>query len=279
MTFLNQYNDETIYLGPRGVDFRDLIYGLLKKGNLKPKYIKSLTTDESMEEFSKAFTSETADKYNNCEVFEQLGDLSANKFIVTYMYKRFPKLNCTKGVKVVARLRINYGSKQSFFKIAQDLGFWSFVSASRDERQRRMKPLLEDCLEAFLGCVECLLDERFRIGVGYAIVYDILESIFDDMSISLAYEDLYDPKTRLKELFDHHKAQLGQLKYREEKKGSITKSVVSQIIKKNVLVLGTGSASLKSDAQQKAAVMALKYLNSKGFTKPIPKIYTEFCKK
>ena len=37
-----------IYLGDRGEDFKRLITSLLKKGNLKQKYIDLLTTPENM---------------------------------------------------------------------------------------------------------------------------------------------------------------------------------------------------------------------------------------
>jgi hypothetical protein len=57
----------------------------------------------------------------------------------------------------------------------------------------------------------------FCEGVGYAIVYTILKSIFDNMNISLKYEDLYDAKTRLKELCDMYKTQLTNLNYKYEK--------------------------------------------------------------
>ena len=105
---------EIVYEWSRGSDFKKVIRDLLVKGKLKPEYIDALTNDENMKEYSKAFTAASADPMNNYEIFEQIGDLTANKFIVWYAYKRFPQLNCPLGVKVVARLRINYGARQSF---------------------------------------------------------------------------------------------------------------------------------------------------------------------
>merc|ERR1712127_565873 len=131
-------NIQGIYLGSRGKDFRDLIKQVLKKSKLKRKYVDILTDEESMKLYANAFTSDSVDEENNYQVMEQLGDLTGNKFIVTYMYKRFPQLKCSEGVKVAARLRINYGSKQSFAEISRKLGFWSFISANNDLRQRKM---------------------------------------------------------------------------------------------------------------------------------------------
>ena len=39
-------------------------------------------------------------------------------------------------------------SLQSFYKIAENLGFWPYISASVEERSKRMRPLMEDVLEA-----------------------------------------------------------------------------------------------------------------------------------
>jgi dsRNA-specific ribonuclease len=287
-TTMSSYDvKEGIYLGSRGSDFKELIVGLLKRGGLRSKYIKILTDESSMNIYNSAFTSELVDEDNNYQVLEQLGDLTGNKFIVWYMYRRFPHLKCAKGVKVVARLRINYGAKQSFSKISGDLGFWKFISAPYELRQRKMKPLLEDVFEAFLGATESILDDRIRIGVGYAIVYDILQSIFDDMDISLRYEDLYDAKTRLKELFDMYGDKLGSLVYKETKPDDITfcqifringgeyKSETQKKTCGKYILVGEGSASLKSDAQQVASANALKNMEHQGFIKQPPLLYRQ----
>ena len=287
-----------IYLGSRGADFKELIASLLRKGGLKSKYIKMLTDEEAMKIYGCAFTSELVDPDNNYQVLEQVGDLTGNKFIVNYMYERFPQLDCAEGVKVVARLRINYGAKESFCEIARKLGFWDFISATNDLRQRKMKPLLEDVFEAFLGATERILDKRKRVGVGYAIVHDILTSIFNEMDISLRYEDLYDGKTRLKELFDLHESSLGPLIYKEQKRDMITFSSVfrvkggkyqektdangnvtlnkKRIIGGQYIKIGEGSAALKADAQQNAAGAALETLKKQGWSKPIPRVYQRF---
>lgn len=289
-----------IYLGSRGSDFKALISSLLRKGGLKSKYIEIITDVEAMRIFGCAFTSELVDPDNNYQVLEQVGDLSGNKFIVNYMYERFPQLDCAEGVKVVARLRINYGAKESFCEIARKLGFWEFISATNDLRQRKMKPLLEDVFEAFLGATERIIDKRKRVGVGYAIVHDILTSIFNEMDISLRYEDLYDAKTRLKELFDMHENSIGPLVYKEHKNDMITCSTAfrvqggkytekvdqhgnASVNKKRIvggkyIKIGEGSAALKADAQQNAASAALETLNKQGWFKQVPTVYKKFNK-
>lgn len=282
-----------LYKGPRDINFINFIKGLLSYGNLKKKYINVITDENSIIEYSKAFThmSASTDKNFNYEIYEQLGDVTANGFIVWYMYRRFPQLNCVDGVKIVARLRINYGSKQSFSKIAEKLGFWKYISSEMEIRNTKKKPLLEDTFEAFLGATQYLLDKRIKLGVGYAIVYNILTTIFDKMPISLSYNDLYDAKTRLKETYDHFDKTYEPKYIETRNEDKLVFSNVyhgpknSKFIMNNNIkgpnpswnLIGTGIASLKADAQQKAAEQALITLAKINWVKPIPDIYKVFC--
>jgi len=288
-----------IYSGPRNASFKNMITNILKQSKLKQKYISELTDEKSLQIYDQAFTAASANPIKNYEIYEQIGDLTVNKFIVWYAYKRFPQLECPLGVKVVARLRINYGSRQSFSEIAEKLNFWPFISADEEERNRKKKDLLEDALEAFIGCTEQILDKKYRPGVGYGIVYDILSSIFDKIPMSLAYNDLYDAKTRLKELFDLHKDNLGTWTYIDTREELLAESKIYQVppgssnqpLKQQTgptkqdfilkpqpqwILLGSGKAAKKADSQQRAAEEGLKTLNSKGWIKEIPQEYHLF---
>ena len=302
-----------IYNGIRGQAFKSMISNILSRGRIKPKYIDVLTSVESLKQYDQAFTSSYLDKKNNYERFEQIGDVTANKFLIWYIYRRFPQLDCTEGVKVAARIKINYGSRAMFAPVADKLGFWPYISALTEGTERNVyyrntnkKDLLEDVFESFIGCTEYLLDKNFRIGVGYAIVYDILKSIYDEIDISLRYEDLYDAKTRIKETFDMYK-DLGSWQFievrekEENKEFGITKSYVYQVPLGNPntrpirvktgnkpdevvyqpqpgwVLLGTGTASRKNDAQQHAASQALINLKRKGWYKSPPSEYEYFC--
>ena len=170
-----------------------------------------------------------------------------------------------------------------FQKLGERLGFWDFISASVEDRGRKKKDLLEDCVEAVVGAIELLVDDNYRPGVGNAVAYEILCSVFNEITISLKYEDLYDAKTRLKELFDYNKDKLGKLSYektRDEESGLFTSRAVigSSICMSSDLVgvVGYGTATKLKDAEQKAAIHALAHLNRHGYSKPIPPEYRQF---
>ena len=271
-----------IYSGERGINFEDMIRGILKKGKLKEEYINRIITN-GKELYSQAFTHPTANPNNNYEPLELLGDSIVNCCIVWYLSRRFPQLNCQDGVKIIARLKINLVSKKIFADFGDQLNFWKYVSADTETRDTKMKKTLEDVFEAFFGATQKLIDSEIRMGVGYSICYNIITNLFDTLHISLKYVDLYDAKTRLKEVFDFFKETIGQIKYENERVERIQFVKVFRLYtdsrgKKQKILLGEGSAALKPDAQQKAATRALEYLNREGrFIKEVPEIYKKLC--
>jgi dsRNA-specific ribonuclease len=282
--------------GDRSDDFKIVLRKtLLLAKNLSHARIESILDSKSnMVEFSNAFTAASFDPENNYEYYEQLGDVSVNKFLVWYFYKRFPFLKCTKGVKVIARLKINYCSRQSFYEIAEKLGFWKFISADETEKLSKRKDLLEDSLESFVGVTEHIFDNMYRPGIGFVVVTEILTSIFDGFHISLSYESLYDAKTRLKELYDFerncnnssldlprsflHKNRIGNCTF------TTTRNEINQmfecIVFDSILgKIGNGCGAKKNVAEQSAATQALSFLNKKNISKDPPEEYKVFRNK
>lgn len=274
-----------LYHGPRDQSFKEVIVNTLRMGHIKQKYIDLLTDEEGMKLYSQLFTHSSYDPVKNYEFFEHLGDATANKCIVWYFSRRFPQIFCPEGVKISARLKINYGSRASFSPIADSLGFWPFISASVKSRGEDKKPLLEDTFESFIGGTEYLIDTRIRVGAGYSIVYDIIASIFDKKEVSLNFEELKDPKTRVKETFDYFKkprdslASIGVLEYTNVREDRFFTSRATRVEPSGKrTVLGTGRAPLQADAEQKAAEQAESTLKSMGYIKPVSGDYARFCK-
>lgn len=271
-----------VHLGDRGETFKKAVSKILEESKISAKYMQFLLSDKNIEKYHACFTSEFIDEDANYQVYEQLGDLTCNKFIGMYMYNKFPFLRCSEGVKIVARLKINYGAKQSFYEIGEQLGLWPFISAPIDLRNTKKKSLIEDVFEAFIGVTESILDQETKyIGIGFTVCYKILEKIFDTKTISLKYEDLYDAKTRLKELVDMYrndptrKLTIAYEEVYDETTQLTTSSVYRVINSNNKMRIGIGKAALLADAEQLASKEALKLLNHAGFIKPVPQIYED----
>ena len=278
-----------IYEGPRDDSFRNLISGLLHRSGMKKTYIEHLLGDEGMALYNTAFTAASANPVDNYEFLEQIGDMTANQFIVNYTYHKYPQLQTPQGVKIVARVRINHGSREKFAKLGEDLGFWPYISAEVAARESSKKDLLEDTFEAFCGATQWLLDQKIRVGIGYPIVYDLLSHIYDEMvPISLKYEDLFDAKTRLKELFDRAdvKNQVGDWQFLSDERNPDTRLTTSTLYvippgvrKKDERTrnkwypIASGSAAKKINAEQLAASEGIKWLRAKNYFKVVPKEY------
>lgn len=290
---------DEVTLGDRSVKFFNFIRHLLNKGNLKQMYINFLTDKDAMDMYAKAFTHPTADPDNNYEMFEKLGDATCNKAIVWYIYKKIPKLSSKpQGVMLLSRISHVLRSKDTFANIAMKLGFEEFISSGSmiikgGEMKRVMhvkrNSVLEDCFEAFFGVTEYLIDFRIREGVGFAIVQDVIKAVLDETPFpSIKYEDLFDPITRLKELFDFQKfilkdgtvSGLGSFKYID---GTVDetrqlKSVLVEYTDKmnQKKIIATGQGAIKDTAKEYAAEVALKYFKNIGFEKKPPYDYKDF---
>ena len=283
--------ENEFFYGDSGDNFIRLIVGLLRRAHMKRSLIEKILDKEGMEIYSRAFTHKTINEKDNYEFLEILGDATVNKSVIWYLSRRFPNLNCPDGVKVIARLKINLVSKKTFADFGMGLNFWNFVSCDRETKETKMRKTLEDVFEAFFGATELLIDQKIKQGSGYLICYNLIESLYNELDISLKYEDLYDAKTRLKELFDYFskvgtERPIGKLIYENERvqvdeQHRIQKVWISREIQgprgRQKQLMGEGNAALLPDAQQKAADVAIKFLNRQGYIKPVPEFYMTFC--
>ncbi len=293
--------EKGVYLGERKNDFKNFLNKIFENAKLQKEHISFLLNKENFIRFSNAFTCETVDVKNNYEYSEHIGDGFFNAFLVSYIYRKFPKFQSSECVKIVARLKINYVSKNELAKIAEDNGFWNYISADISTRQTKKKKLLEDTLEAFIGTVVQIMNEfkdeyitKYNLRIGYSIAEKILEYFFEKVVFSFKYEDLYDSITRLKELRDMLPKEIGTLETRFERKEQL---VTCQIVRTvnavyqtkqdgtsdfNKIVRGTGRqniiavsvASIQPDAEQKASEIAIETLRKEGLVKHPPRIYS-----
>ncbi len=286
---------QPIYHGPRGAEFRNIVHAFLKRGGLTQEHIGRLMDDSAMRIWGMVFTARCAHPTENYELYETLGDGVANNALVYYLVRRFPEINCPDGVPVLARLKINLVSKDTFRTLnEQHLGFWPYITAAEDTRQRQQKSLLEDTFEAAMGALVWMVDDRIYQGAGFAIAYNIIESLFNTMTISLSYDELFDAKTRLKEMVDAFKMRgpsfngrrlppIGDIEYRRADRrpdGSHSVSIyrVESRTPKQEALLATAQGTCQKDAEQKAADVAVKKLRTMGYVNPPKEAYARFCR-
>jgi dsRNA-specific ribonuclease len=276
-----------IYLGDRGDAFKKLISGLLEMGNVSKKYRNELLTKEALVYFGSAFTEPTADPNNNYQVLELIGDLLLNKCIVNYLLERFPQLFNCGATDILTKLKITIIQSKYFATLAEDLNFWHFISCDEDLRKSSVSKtkILEDVFESIFGAIEFFLDHKYRPGVGFGVVFQIVTKLMDKKEISLAYKDLVDSKTRLKELFDSLYVRNGtKIQYVHDNTNQMlgqdkvySVRIIQSFPDGKTRVIGQGSNVVKVDAEKQAAQHALDLLEKENIFKTIPIEYKQFC--
>ncbi len=275
----------SIYQGIRGAPFKTLLSKLLLKGDISQKYVDVLLDSSGLQQFSVAFTHETANSVQNYELLETLGDQTANKCILWYFSKRFPQIFCPQGSDIITRIKIKYIQSDSFSEISDKLGFWDYISMNMETRNgdKRHK-ILEDVFESFIAVVERLLDSKFKVGVGYSVCFQLISKIMDDMDVSIDYLSLNNPITILKEIFDKLISSGQRDPQPKDSREHIPKYVqngdvvnVYDRIKGQLILIGTGKGKTPEVSKQEAAKKAIETLKSQEISKKIPEAYVKFC--
>lgn len=245
---------------------KNILKTFLQSTNIKDEYISILV--QGIAEYRKAFTAPSIDADDNYEIYELLGDSTANEALVYYFYYLFPQLRCKNGPKIISRLKINYANTESFSKFAEEFNFLPYIKALPEELADLDKraAIMEDVFEAFLGVTKILLAEHTGyVGVGNQIVYNIIKSLMDRRNILLSPEELYDTKTRLKEVFDRKniRDQYGTLKYQyidQPRK----KVEIYFVFQGRPQKISEGFGNIRAVQEKEAAAKALKYLEERG---------------
>jgi dsRNA-specific ribonuclease len=100
-------------------------------------------------------------------------------------------------------------------KIAKENNFDKYVKYDKSQNIH-LDSLYEDVFESFFGAI-VILSEKFGKGYGYNLIYGIASKMFDKTSISLNIDDLFDAKSRVKEIYDSLKWNFNDKSIRKEK--------------------------------------------------------------
>ena len=253
-------------------EFLKFISSLLRRSCLKEEYIQELLNDkECVYAYIQAFMHKSSNVDINYDLYELLGDKIAMACLMEYFYKKFSAYRHPSTVSFYTLLIKKYGSKNTFYLIAEKLGFFNWVIADEASKSTDKKPILEDTFESFCGVTNFLLNYKIREGVGYAFIYEIICSVFEEfIVIDTSYTKLTDPITLLKEqwdILDNKKKiiQLFKLRYTSDKLSNrmnrLDNGKVEYIILYEENVLSKGYGNIKSDAEQDASRNLLMNIN------------------
>ena len=188
-----------------------LIDLLINKGNVTKQTAEMIFDEKGLEFIKIAFTHPSMLEQDSYEYYELLGDVTLNKCITWYMYRRIPKLKTLPNfAMIMSELKKKYVSKKIFSAYCKKIGLdkyirWRQLSLVEKDFIKEVivdDSMLEDVFEAFCGALEDLIDTRVIVNSGVSIIYNIIASIMDEVQIVTNLDELFDPKTQIKELVE-----------------------------------------------------------------------------
>ena len=206
-------------------EVKSFIVSLLELADLNERSISRYTDEEAMKLFKIAFTHKSLDidAAGNYELAELLGDGFINSIAVNYIVNyRFISKDGRRITNVgwISKIKTNLISKKGLATIGIKRGFGKFIQYNPEDRElvkfkdlkesERLKhttymSLIEDTVEAFIGTLVQIIDEKNDVvGPGYGVATRIVYKLFDEVTkgLTLKYREIWDPKSRLKELYD-----------------------------------------------------------------------------
>ena len=267
------------------ITFKEFITSILvDRGRMTSEGVKKFTDNESMKKYEQAFIHKSYDPRLNYEKIEFYGDLVINLMSGDYMMERFPKMNSEAWF---TRLKQVLTSKKPLSKIAYDNGFPRFIKYGQEIADSiKQRPILlinkdyismlEDVVEALIGTIFSNINKKTVRGAGYPIVYNIMDSFWSELNITLDYKKVFDAVSRLKQLYERPDIKW-PVTYIYINRGEYTKLHTAKVIGyplgnrmpvfKNKKIISTATGTTKAEAREKASEKALEYLkNQYGIT-------------
>ena len=200
---------------------------LVSKGKVEPEVAQTLLNPKGISLMKRAFTHWSIPDEYNYELLETLGDTTYNKAVTYLLRRKFPELNNDpNGNYKLSEASKLYKSKIKAPIFSDELGLYrmaryrSLIYQPQPETfphkvnqlcmDNKMKT---DLFEAFIAAIEDLIDENLYQNLGYAIAYNIIESLFENVELTIDLVETKTNKAKLKELVDKLH---GNMEYRKK---------------------------------------------------------------
>lgn len=299
--------------------FTNFIYNILRfRCNLKEKTVNDffIVNKESMLLVRQAFIHSSFSEDTNYELLEFEGDGVIGSQAVQYIRRKFPDMVSVRwntrmkhhiiSSKVLAKLAIDNGFEE-YLVIGQNLQ--AYIESFEDKWDcSEYQSAYEDTVEALCGAITDILNRYVAQGVADAACYNLIASFLDEYEIPLKYEDLFDAKSRLKEIFDNQgwnnlpgcsmkkclvtlevdEYSIGRYKREDKNPDRRVLETTDKFITFGYACIGNNNqrvllvvttANTKSNAEQPAAEIIIARLARRGISIAIPDMYEKKPKK
>jgi dsRNA-specific ribonuclease len=274
-----------------------LLRSFFHRAGVNEKHIDIFVTSETLKNFQLCFIHKSIDKDNNYEYYEFFGDVIVNRFVVLYLEEILPNV---KSVKWLSKIKSAVQADKFLSKIAIREGIDKLAIYDEEMKNLKENPhldsrnlynhMLGDIMEAICGFMNIIVRSKgFSDGVATQIAVNLLKTFYRPSDIPTKYEDVFDPVSRLKELYEKRGGplpwggleQLHQIFHTKKIEGEVPKfkctiygwldqgkPAVPTKFNKKELAMAEGVD--ESQCKQKAAKLALDYLKKNFGITDIP---------
>lgn len=195
-------------------EFSDFLREQFFRASLKKEFVDDLVKD--LDPWKICFVHKNVDQKNNYENYEFYGDKIVSSAAASFIQKKYG--DKIKAPVWLTKIYHHIVSSKILAKVGEQVGFSKFIKVNRElireemnkkkvptyipiEKHKIFMSIIEDTVEAFFGCMSTLLEKRLSRGASLEICTRILHSYYRSVTIDISYENLFDPVTRLKELY------------------------------------------------------------------------------
>lgn len=245
--------------------YRRVLAPIFERAALAPSLVELLLADRNL--WRMTFTHKSVDAAYNYEALEFLGDSHLVGYVKQRLCQAFPQYFNSEGIKVIARLTSNLINKDTLAHKSRQLRFDSLLRVGQSAGHQRVS-LLEDVFEAFVATT-LILALRFEEAnyLAFNLLYAVLDVVYPLSNMTL--DNLYDPKTMLKELAEKRAAgqnPLGTVDYHTRFVRNLHEATcfLTRHGSAAAEAMGTGVHANKKEAEKRAAAEALLRLKEEG---------------
>ena len=272
-----EFLKKTLELGNINIDKIDkAMLDMFQKAFIHKSYVSSSYVDEeSIKKNEKYYgkiesSNDENKKYIQLqnisnEVIEWLGDGVIQSVSAIYLYERFK----TQQEGFLTKIRSKLVKTESLSKLSLALGFDKYIMISKHieviSNGRKNNPILEDCFEAFIGCMMNYFGSNSKkegFDKCYTFIVSIIEKFIDITELIIVDDNFKDQLMRY-----YHKKYDGKFPIYEPKpiiqsvgsNGIINKKFHMYVKDISGKIIGEGISKSKKEAEQLAAKQALMY--------------------
>lgn len=272
-----EFLKKTLETGNINIDNIDKnMMDVFQKAFIHKSYIASSYADEELRKKNEKYFGTldvNTDEFKHCiqlqntsnEVIEWLGDSVIQSVSAIYLYERFK----TQQEGFLTKIRSKLVKTESLSKLGLSLGFDKYIMISKHievlTHGRKNNPILEDCFEAFIGCMMNYFgasSKKEGFDKCYTFIVSIIEKFIDITELIIVDDNFKDQLMRF-----FHKKYEGKLPTYEQKNiietvlpnGTINRKFHMIVKDTKGKIIGQGISKSKKEAEKLSAKQALMY--------------------